>query len=95
MHTFTSRLPLVSVGEAPGLIGNSTERSIRSGVLNGTLAEIDGIIDRYRESFPGLKTILTGGDANYFDGKLKNDIFAIPNLVLMGLKDILRYHVEK
>ncbi len=94
LNTFTSRLPLVSVAGDAGLIGRSTEGSIRSGVVNGTLAEIDGIIDRYRESFPDLAVILTGGDANYFDKRLKNDIFAVPNLVLMGLKDILRYHAE-
>jgi type III pantothenate kinase len=95
MHTFTSKLPLVSVDGDADLIGRTTEGSMRSGVLNGTLAEVDGIIDRYRASYPGLKIILTGGDANYFDNKLKNNIFAVPNLVLMGLKDILRYNAEK
>lgn len=95
LHTFTSKLPLVSLDSGVGLIGDSTANSIRSGVFNGIVAEIDGITDRYFAEYPGLKIILTGGDANYFDKKLKNDIFAVPNLVLLGLKDILLYNVEK
>lgn len=95
LHTFTSKLPLVSLDKEIGLIGNSTDNSIRSGVFNGIVAEIDGIIERYSRDYPGLRIILTGGDANYFDRKLKNDIFAVPNLVLLGLKDILLYNAEK
>jgi type III pantothenate kinase len=95
LHTFTSKLPLVSLEKEATLIGKSTVDSIRSGVLNGVIAEVDGMIDRYRTSYPDLKIILTGGDANYFDGKLKNNIFVVPNLVLLGLKDILKYNVEK
>lgn len=94
LHTFTSKLPLVSLEGDAGLIGSNTLNSIRSGVLNGVIAEVDGIIDRYRERFPDLQVLLTGGDANYFDKKLKNNIFAVPNLVLLGLKDILQYNVE-
>lgn len=95
LHTFTSKLPLVSRENIVNLIGSTTKNSILSGVLIGITAEIDGIIDQYRDKFPDLKIILTGGDANYFDKKLKNDIFAVPNLVLMGLRDILLYNVEK
>ncbi len=95
LHTFTGKLPLVSLDEGVELIGDTTAHSIQSGVYQGILAEIDGIIDRYKLFFPGMKIILTGGDANYFDKKLKNDIFAVPNLVLLGLKDILQYNVEK
>ena len=94
LHTFTSKLPLVSQDGELDLIGRTTLNSIRSGVLNGVIAEIDGIIDRYKERFTDVSVILTGGDTNYFDKKLKNDIFAVPNLVLLGLKDILQYNVE-
>ncbi len=94
LNTFTSKLPLVSRNDVTPLIGKSTVESIQSGVLNGVLAEVDGIIHRYKQEFPDLKIIFTGGDLNYFDRKLKSNIFAIPNLVLLGLKDILKYNVE-
>lgn len=95
LHTFTAKLPLVSHNGESELIGRTTSNSIRSGILNGTTKEIDGIIDMYTEAFSNLKIILTGGDAKYFDKKLKNNIFATPNLVLLGLKYILQYNVEK
>jgi type III pantothenate kinase len=95
LHTFTGRLPLLDEITDIDLLGTSTTDSILSGVLNGTLAEVDGMIERYSLSYPGLKTILTGGDNKYFDKRLKNKTFAIPNLVLTGLNIILEYNLEK
>jgi type III pantothenate kinase len=93
MNTFTARLPLISAAGTAELIGDSTENSIRSGVVNGMIAEIDGIISRYQQKFPDLKVILCGGDAVFFENKLKASIFAIPELVLTGLNSILIHNV--
>jgi type III pantothenate kinase len=95
LHTFTGRLPLLDKIIDVPLIGKSTNECILSGVLNGAIAEVDGMIERYRLLYPGLKTILSGGDNNYFDKRLKNKTFAIPNLVLTGLNIILEYNLEK
>jgi type III pantothenate kinase len=94
VHTFTARLPLVQSTEHPELIGNSTETSIQSGVIHGLAAEIDGIIDRYRHHYPDLKVILCGGDAPFFENKLKASIFASPDLVLLGLNSVLIHNVS-
>jgi type III pantothenate kinase len=95
LHTFTGRLPLLDeINDSP-VVGQSTTDSISSGVLNGTLAEVDGMIGRYSLLYPGMKTILSGGDNNYFDKRLKNKTFAIPNLVLTGLNITLDYNIEK
>lgn len=93
LHTFTDKLPLVSHVDESDLIGNSTKDSIRSGVINGTIAEVNGIIEKYRQLFPDLKIILSGGDTYYFDKNLKYNIFANSNLVLEGLNMILDYNV--
>lgn len=93
LHTFTDKLPLVSHVDKADLIGDSTEGSIRSGVINGTIAEVNGIIENYRQLFPDLKIILSGGDTYYFDKNLKYNIFANSNLVLEGLNMILDYNV--
>ena len=37
-----------------------------------------------------ISTFLTGGDASYFEEKIKNGIFVVPNLVLVGLHEILK-----
>jgi len=95
LNTFTGRLPLLDkITDAP-LVGQSTDDSIRSGVLNGTLAEVDGMIERYSKLYTGVKTILSGGNNNYFDKRLKNKTFAVPNLVLVGLNITLEYNLEK
>jgi type III pantothenate kinase len=55
---------------------------------------VDGIIRRYQEKFEGLQVILCGGDALFFENKLKASIFASPELVLSGLNSILIYNVS-
>jgi len=94
LHTFTDRLPLLDYFDDAQLIGDDTSTSIHSGVLNGTVAEMEGIIHHYRNLYPGLKIILTGGDHNYFDKRLKIKTFAAPNLVLEGLNLILDFNIE-
>jgi type III pantothenate kinase len=92
LHTFTEKLPLIELTENKLLIGKNTTDSLLSGVINGALAEIDGIIDRYREIYPEIQVVLSGGDAEYLVSKLKNKIFAVSNIVLYGLKIILDYN---
>ncbi len=94
MNTFTARLPLVSLNNEVGLIGNSTESCLQSGVMNGILGEVEGMIQRYQEKYPELKVVLCGGDASLFENRLKPTIFAAPDLVLMGLNRILRYNAS-
>jgi type III pantothenate kinase len=92
LNTFTKRLPLVSKVDEAALIGNTTENSIRSGVLNGIVAEMEGIIEKYSRSYPEVGVVLCGGDALFFENKLKPTIFAAPDLVLSGLNRILLYN---
>ena len=100
LHTFTKRLPLVesdhlSPSPKVPMTGTNTQESILSGVLFGTLCETDGIIDRYREKYPNLKVLITGGDALFFEYGLKNRIFARPQILMEGLNQILDYNVSK
>jgi type III pantothenate kinase len=94
MHKFTARLPLVTEISETNLVGNSTESCMKSGVINGVLAEVGGIIERYSQKFPGLGVILCGGDTAFFENNLKQPIFVAPDLVLHGLNRILRYNVQ-
>ena len=94
MHKFTSKLPIVSSTGAPQLIGKTTKECMASGAINGTIAELTGIIDQYKQFFEDLNIIFCGGDAIFFESKIKGHIFAIPNLVLIGLNQILRYNLH-
>ncbi len=95
LHTFTGKLPLISPLEDVEIIGSTTETSILSGVLIGSVAEIEAIIDKYQWLYDDLQVILSGGDMNYFKERLKNRIFAAENLVLTGLNVILDFNVRK
>ncbi len=96
LHHFTSKLPLIEIDSHDiDLIGVNTTQSILSGVVNGCVAEIDGLIHEYKTKFPDLVCILTGGDSEFLAKRLKNSIFTHQNLVLKGLNDILIYNLEK
>lgn len=93
MHTFTKRLPLVTAAPEK-MIGDSTESSMRSGVMNGVLSEVEGFINKYRVEYPELRVVLCGGDTAFFENNLKPTIFAAPDLVLNGLNRILVYNAS-
>ena len=67
------------------IIGNSTENSIHSGIINGLTYEIDGFISQYFHKYQDLTVILTGGDAEFLAKRLKNTIFANSNFLLESL----------
>ena len=95
LNTFTANLPLMEVGEEHPLIGDSTATSITSGVVNGMLMEIEGIINSYKEKYANLHCIITGGDATFLSGNLKNGIFANSNFLLEGLNFILESNIDQ
>lgn len=75
LHTFTKRLPLVTAEGIPPLIGKNTKACIQSGVVNGIIAEVCGMIENYRESGVS-QVILCGGDASFFESQIKKSNFA-------------------
>lgn len=96
LNAFTAKLPLVKANEKDfplSLIGKNTVTSIESGVMLGCLAEMEGMIARYRDVEPQTAVFLTGGDAPLFASSVKSQIFANPDLVLVGLNSILNYNV--
>lgn len=92
IHSFTEKLPLLEPNLPLNFIGDSTENSIHSGIIQGILNEIDGFIELYKEKNKELTIILTGGDAHFLLDSLKNDIFATSNFLLEGLNYILKHN---
>jgi type III pantothenate kinase len=93
LNAFTNQLPLVRRKSKHITLGKTTEEAIQGGVENGLIFELEGYIEFFRQKYPDLKTILTGGDAKFFDNKLKYPIFAEPNLTLKGLNKILKHNI--
>jgi len=94
MHHFTSRLPLVQPALLVPLVGDSTESSMQSGVINGVRAEVEGTIEKYIGQYPNLKAVLCGGDVAFFENQFKHPIFVSPDLVLIGLNRILHHNTN-
>jgi type III pantothenate kinase len=93
MHTFTARLPLLEPEAAP-LIGRNTRQAMLSGAVNGMAAELTGIIQEYAEQFGPFRILTCGGDAAFFERRIKAAIFVVPTLVLIGLNSILLHNLS-
>lgn len=94
MHEFTGMLPEIKAVDSEALLlGYDTESCMQGGVVNGAVAEIDGMVAAYAERYPDFNAILTGGDGAFFASKLKSKIFADPDLALKGLNLILDHNV--
>lgn len=94
MEHFTARLPNPGHNPEVSLVGTSTHTALQSGVVYGIMGELEGMIRRYRHQFGSLRVCVTGGDAPFFESKLKEPIFAVRNLVLLGLHSILTQHAK-
>lgn len=94
LHQFTQKLPLLEKQNIDYLTGYSTETSIHSGVVNGLVCEIEGIIAQYTAVYKKLTVVLTGGDAEFLAKQLKNSIFVAPYFLVEGLNAILKLNIH-
>ena len=91
LNRYSRSLPLVNIPEETEPEGRTLEGSIGSGVVSGIMFEIQGYLSQKREKI----AVFTGGDAIYFAKRMKNSIFVICNLVLMGLAIIAKSYVDE
>jgi type III pantothenate kinase len=94
MHQFTSALPDIQLQDIDRYYGVNTKEAMLSGAVNGAIFEILGFMEKHSELHPDIKIYLTGGDANFFESKIKQHIFVVPNLVLLGLNRILEFNEQ-
>lgn len=81
LNRYSRSLPLLCAPEDTDEKGMDIAGSIHSGVISGIMFEIEGYMSRNPENL----NVFTGGDAIYFAKRMKNSIFVVCNLVLMGL----------
>ncbi|MFT3740249.1 MAG: type III pantothenate kinase [Breznakibacter sp.] len=92
LNQFTGKLPLYAPMDNVDTMGNTTQTAIVAGVQNSMVFEIEGYMQYLVRQYPGIKTILTGGDSEFFARNLKYPIFVHQNLVLEGLNRILKHN---
>ena len=91
LYRYSKSLPLLDAPEEVPEIGTDIATSINTGVISGMMFEIDGYVSNRPENI----CVFTGGDAIYFAKRRKNSIFAVCNLVLMGLALIALEYDQK
>ena len=85
----TARLPRVDLREPVKLIGTNTVACIQSGLFYGTLAMVDGLLDRMVEALgPETRCIATGGHARIIAPATRRLPIIDDHLTLEGLRII-------
>ena len=94
LDALTSRaaqLPGISLDKPKAVIGKNTVDCMRSGMMYGTAAMIDGIIERIEEELGHKTTIVaTGGLARFITPLCKREIILERDLLLEGLNIIYK-----
>jgi len=89
LYTKTARLPRVSISNPGRAIGNSTDRSIRSGIFYGTVGAIDSLVEKiHAELGERCPVIATGGAGQAFATASRYILQYDPFLTLRGLNEI-------
>ncbi|MBQ9514608.1 MAG: type III pantothenate kinase [Ruminococcus sp.] len=77
----------VALDAPKSVIGNNTDRSIRSGVVWGTVCMIDGMIDRIEQELGEKCTVVaTGGMAKSIIKHCTHEITIRDDLIMQGLR---------
>ena len=94
LDALTSRaaqLPGISLDKPKTVIGKNTIDCMRSGMIYGTAAMIDGLIDRMEEELGHPSTLVaTGGMAQFITPLCKHNIILEKDLLLKGLNIIYK-----
>lgn len=89
LYSKTAQLPQIDIGTPQSVIGTNTVDSMKSGVVFGTAAMLDGMIERIQSKLCKKAAIVaTGGLACNIVKHCKNEIIYDRKLLLDGLKII-------
>lgn len=86
-----SQLPGISLDKPKNVIGKNTVDCMRSGMMYGTAAMIDGLIDRIEEELGHKSTLIaTGGMAQFIAPLCNHKIILEKDLLLKGLNIVYK-----
>lgn len=82
----TAQLPGISLDEPEHAIGKNTRDSMRSGIMFGAAAMLDGLLDRMEAEMGGeIKAIATGGLSKFITPLCRRKLIYDRSLMLKGL----------
>lgn len=84
LNLYTAQIPRIRVKPVDTLFGKTTREAVQAGIYVGFYHMLNGIISQYRETYPDITVIGTGGGLGLFSDKLSLDHY-IPDLIFEGL----------
>jgi type III pantothenate kinase len=96
LYDRAAKLPKVELAQPRSLIGKSTVDAIRSGIVFGFAAQVDGIVHRLREELGAdTKVLATGGLAGALVPAVQETIDEVDDLLtLLGLRLIWQRNTD-
>jgi len=87
LHLNTAKLPKVEIKKPSGVIGHTTETSIRSGIFYSQIGLVESVVSRIKDQIGGSpKVIATGGFASLIGQNTDVIDFVDETLTLDGLR---------
>lgn len=93
-----AKLPMVELRAPAGVVGKSTEAAMRSGLVLGEVARIEGLlamIERELGAEGAVPVVLTGDDAQAMSALLARKVAVDNTLTLRGLHKLWRLNAGK
>ena len=92
----TALLPGISLDQPQVTIGKNTRDCMRSGIMFGAAAQLDGLLDRMEaELGQPAKVVLTGGIARFIQPLCRREMIYEHNLMLKGLRLLYKRNVKE
>lgn len=84
LNDYTAKIPLIYVEPQSRLYGNTTKEAVEVGLFQGFKALLNGMIQQYRQLYPGITVVGTGTGLQVFQDSIDLDIYE-PELIFQGL----------
>ncbi len=92
----TAQLPGIRLDKPKKVIGKNTVDCMRSGIMYGTAAMVDGMLDRVEEELGYATTVVaTGGMAQFVVPLCRREIKLEKDLLLKGLNILYKKNVQE
>lgn len=92
----TAQLPDISLTAPKKVVGTNTIDAMRSGLIYGQAAMLDGMIERIKDEMGyDMKVVATGGLSEFIVPYCKSDIIYDNDLLLKGLIEIYNKNIDK
>jgi type III pantothenate kinase len=92
----TAQLPGINLDTPGKVIGKNTVDCMRSGIMYGTAAQVDGLLDRMEEELGAIKTVVaTGGMAQFIVPLCRREIELDKDLLLKGLNILYKKNAHE